>query len=179
MNTEMGRELIWREYPTDERGSYFRKFWDQDELPEDFSKGYFDVKYMHNWKGRLGQNHEPGKGRMIVFVIKSELMMMYPQTSICLARAKTSSNERYLEKILSPAMTGWLSNDTFMAGFYPDQLETTSGVYLTFVETDKSQRFSNEYKGSANDSLSSQFAVNRSDNGSVWGVEVHPSYLQL
>jgi len=24
----MGRELLWREYPTDQRGSYFRQFWD-------------------------------------------------------------------------------------------------------------------------------------------------------
>lgn len=28
MNTEMARELLWREYPTDQRGSYFRRFWD-------------------------------------------------------------------------------------------------------------------------------------------------------
>ena len=28
LNHEMGRELLWNEYPTDERGSYFRQFWD-------------------------------------------------------------------------------------------------------------------------------------------------------
>lgn len=28
LNHEMARELIWREYPTDQRGSYFRQFWD-------------------------------------------------------------------------------------------------------------------------------------------------------
>ena len=28
LNHEMGRELLWREYPTDQRGSYFRQFWD-------------------------------------------------------------------------------------------------------------------------------------------------------
>ena len=28
INNEMGRELLWREYPTDQRGSYFRQFWD-------------------------------------------------------------------------------------------------------------------------------------------------------
>ncbi|MBQ6578066.1 MAG: hypothetical protein IJL91_10025, partial [Bacteroidales bacterium] len=184
MNTEMGRELLWREYPTDERGSYFRKFWDQEVLPDDFGNGYFDVKYMHNWKGRLGENHEPGKGKMIVFVVKSELMMMYPQTSICLAEAKTQGGDIYLSKILSPAMTGWLSDDTFMAGFYPGELKTTKGVYLAFVETDKSQRFSQTMKQNAvnnkyPDNLSSEFAYNRVDHGSVWGAEIHPDYLQL
>jgi hypothetical protein len=28
INHEMSRELLWREYPTDQRGSYFRQFWD-------------------------------------------------------------------------------------------------------------------------------------------------------
>ena len=28
LNHEMARELLWREYPTDQRGSYFRQFWD-------------------------------------------------------------------------------------------------------------------------------------------------------
>ena len=180
MNTEMGRELLWREYPTDERGSCFRKFWDQNDLPEDFGKGYFDVQYLHNWKGRLGENHEAGKGRMTVFVIKSELITMYPQTSVCLAVPRTAEEGgEYLEKVLDPVMTGWLANDTFMAGFDSTQLPTTEGIFLTFVETDKSQRFFHGYIGKAKDVLSSEFAVNRSDSGSVWGVEVHPDYLTL
>ena len=28
LNHEFARELLWREYPTDQRGSYFRQFWD-------------------------------------------------------------------------------------------------------------------------------------------------------
>ncbi len=28
LNYEFGKELLWREYPTDRRGSYFRQFWD-------------------------------------------------------------------------------------------------------------------------------------------------------
>ena len=27
LNFEMGRELLWRGYPTDQRGTYFRRFW--------------------------------------------------------------------------------------------------------------------------------------------------------
>ena len=33
LNHEFARELLWREYPTDQRGSYFRQFWDVSELP--------------------------------------------------------------------------------------------------------------------------------------------------
>ena len=178
MNTEMGRELLWREYPTDERGSCFRKFWDQDVLPDDFGKGYFDVKYMHNWKGRLGENHEAGKGKMTVFVIKSELMLQYPRTAVCLAVSKNSPDGEYLEKVLDPVMTGWLSDDTYLAGFKAGDLPSTEGVFLAFVETDKSQRFSRGITKRAVESVSSEFAVNRTDSGSVWGVEVHPNYLK-
>ncbi len=28
LNDEFGRKLLWREYPTDQRGCYFRQFWD-------------------------------------------------------------------------------------------------------------------------------------------------------
>ena len=28
VNVEFGSELLWREYPTDQRGSSFRQFWD-------------------------------------------------------------------------------------------------------------------------------------------------------
>ena len=33
---EMGRELLWRDYPADQRGTYFKRFWDaeEDELTE-------------------------------------------------------------------------------------------------------------------------------------------------
>lgn len=36
LNHEFSRELLWREYPTDQRGTYFRQFWDVT--------GYLDTK---------------------------------------------------------------------------------------------------------------------------------------
>lgn len=32
LNHEFARELLWREYPTDQRGSYFRQFWDVSDF---------------------------------------------------------------------------------------------------------------------------------------------------
>ena len=34
LNHEFARELLWREYPTDQRGSYFRQFWDVARIPQ-------------------------------------------------------------------------------------------------------------------------------------------------
>ena len=36
LNHEFARELLWREYPTDQRGSYFRQFWE--------TSGYMDTE---------------------------------------------------------------------------------------------------------------------------------------
>ena len=66
-----------------------------------------------------------------------------------------------------------------MAGFYPDKLPQKDGVYLTFVETDKSQRFMQAYAGQGPDGLSTEFALNRKENGSVWGIEIAPDSLTL
>ena len=32
LNHEMSRELLWREFPTDQRGTYFRQFWDKKDV---------------------------------------------------------------------------------------------------------------------------------------------------
>ena len=65
LNYEMGKELRWREYPTDERGSYFRQFWDTaglvdydqagDKAAEESEK-YKDISAIHTWEGITGRN---------------------------------------------------------------------------------------------------------------------------
>ena len=65
LNHEFARELLWREYPTDQRGSYFRQFWDvrgmydpaqpdADTLKEKLR----DIPPLHTWPRRslLGQH---------------------------------------------------------------------------------------------------------------------------
>ena len=69
LNHEMARELLWREYPTDQRGSYFRQFWDasaavnkeiMDHSPvtdeqmkkiiDEIIEKYRDIPEVHRWK---------------------------------------------------------------------------------------------------------------------------------
>ena len=154
------------------------KFWDQCVLPKDFGENYFDVKFLHQWDKKLGQNHAEGKGRMLVFVIKSELMVMYPQTAISFVSRKDG-------KVVGqelPVMTGWLADDTYMAGFTLNG-NLKGDVYLTFTESDKSQRFSytkinRDGFDNINDlAISSDYAKVRSDNGSIWGIQVDPKNL--
>lgn len=88
MNTEMGRELLWREYPTDQRGSYFKKFWDSETDVESIRKDdFFDVKSLHTWSGNLGENHCANKDGLLLFAIKGDLVKLYPYTEIFLHKA--------------------------------------------------------------------------------------------
>jgi hypothetical protein len=53
LNHEMGRELLWREYPTDLRGSYFRQFWDVKGVSNPDTPGEAeqlkDITKIHSW----------------------------------------------------------------------------------------------------------------------------------
>src|SRR6202022_352385 len=57
LNYEFGRKLLWRGYPTDQRGSYFRQFWDvrsyvpsPGETPAQLSEKLKDIPPIHQWK---------------------------------------------------------------------------------------------------------------------------------
>lgn len=141
MNTEMGRELLWREYPTDQRGSYFKKFWDSETTVDDIQKGnYFDVKSVHRWSGNLGDNHMEvknksngkmeSKGDLLFFAIKGDLMKVYPDTQITLRKAtceykKNESLEFGIMDgvsvenggILEPVSQAFVRDDIYVVGF--------------------------------------------------------------
>ena len=71
LNHEFARELLWREYPTDQRGSYFRQFWDvssffagavEDEAA--LRERLRDIPPLHRWPAasKLG-DHDGASGR--------------------------------------------------------------------------------------------------------------------
>ena len=96
INHEMGRELVWREFPTDQRGTIFGYFWDptvlepkektgaekgaEPEKPE--YKPPPDVNDIHKWTKKLGQNKERWQEGNLVLVIKGDLIRRYPGTIV-------------------------------------------------------------------------------------------------
>lgn len=79
LSDEMGRELRWRDYPTDSAGTYFRRFWDaaDDELSQQ----------IHAFAPtRLGSHialgGDGGSAPRAVIVVKSELVRRYPDVII-------------------------------------------------------------------------------------------------
>lgn len=96
VNHEFSRELLWREYPTDQRGTYFRQFWDVsthfDPAAVDAEaqrEQLYDIPPIHRWLSRsdLGEHDnrqpEPGVERNeIVLAIRGQLLKKYPNTVI-------------------------------------------------------------------------------------------------
>jgi hypothetical protein len=72
LNHEMARELLWREYPTDQRGTYFSSFWTgNDELVADM--------HMPPWRhGALGSHVDPALDGQLVFLVRGDLIRRYP-----------------------------------------------------------------------------------------------------
>ncbi len=101
LNHEMGRELLWREYPTDMRGSYFRQFWSvkgisNPDTPHD-AEQLKDITKIHAWasKSLLGFHKPPPAAdadvqpgdKQVVLVIRGELLKRYPNTVIYAQKA--------------------------------------------------------------------------------------------
>jgi hypothetical protein len=82
LNHEMGRELLWRGYPTDQRGTYFAHFWG---LGEPNSKGA-DITDLNTWQSRrLGDTVGAPASEQFVMLIRSSLLRRYPNAVIYLA----------------------------------------------------------------------------------------------
>jgi len=123
LNHEFSRELLWREYPTDQRGSTFRQFWDARSAldteglsAEDLKEKLRDIPKLHRWPRRsaLGQHdhrEKPGDNEEeLVLAIRGELLKKYPNAVIYAHHAAWQmtngkidpANERTLEQ-LTPA----------------------------------------------------------------------------
>lgn len=199
MNTEMGRELLWREYPTDQRGSYFKKFWDSETSVGDIKKeNYFDVKSIHRWDKKLGDNHvvtESGsKGDLLFFAIKGDLMKLYPDTMITLRKAKCSyTKDKSLsfsimdgvtvenKGILEPVSQAFVREDVYVVGFKISDKEaigsfqpngnTNSGYMLVFEKTSENVEFEIDSLADSQNSAA-DFAANSVVKTSLAGKHV-------
>lgn len=98
LNHEMARELLWREYPTDQRGTYFRQFWDTAGfVPQPGEavdpEAMKDITLMNAWpKASLLGTHNPRPplpgSDYLVLLVRGELLRRYPNTTVYAARAK-------------------------------------------------------------------------------------------
>lgn len=100
LNHEFARELLWRQYPTDCRGSPFRQFWDvrgalgaADASDESRKERLRDILPLHRWAkdSALGTHDNRDQGgpqeAELVLAIRGELLKRYPTAVIYVHRA--------------------------------------------------------------------------------------------
>lgn len=82
-NHEMNRELLWRGFPTDQRGTPFRRFWQY------FDPSLVDIEPIHTWSRYDGIGSAGGAegsiGRLAL-VVRGRLLQRYPNTNIYAVR---------------------------------------------------------------------------------------------
>ncbi len=146
LNHEFARELLWREYPTDQRGSYFRQFWDVSGVRnteglsrDEFREKLKDIPPLHLWSkfSSLGDHDHREIGGDIedelTVVIRGQLLEKFPNTVIYAQRARWQlddqgeidpSQERILDttgdmtkKIKTPLYEAKVEPDIYFLGF--------------------------------------------------------------
>jgi hypothetical protein len=137
LNHEMNHELTWRTYPTDQRGTPFRRFWDRPD-------GSPDIGPIHEFgPGRLGShlvNAEP----QLVLLLRGELLRRYPTAAVAAVRS-TERGELSTrpEDTLAPIFAGSFEPDIAFVGFdlREANLDDGDGWFFVIQEQPTEPRF--------------------------------------
>lgn len=143
LNHEMARQLLWAEYPTDQRGSYFRQFWSVRAYvptptdptdPTQLAEKLRDIKRIPQWDGSsLGANGNRADIRSgnLVLLLRGELLRRYPNAVIyaCQAVWDGDGHPRELSDTeIFPLFRGTLNPDLTFFGFDLSEADARGGA---------------------------------------------------
>ncbi|MEZ0387662.1 MAG: hypothetical protein ACAI34_11375 [Verrucomicrobium sp.] len=128
LNHEFARELLWNEYPTDQRGSCFRQFWNvagridpSGGTPD--AELLKDIHPIHGWPklGPLGSNspRPAGTSSPLVLLVRGDLLRRYPNAVVYAVNAQlgTDGRRNLGTEERHPLFTGRLDPDVSFFGF--------------------------------------------------------------
>jgi len=132
LNHEMGRELLWHEYPNDLRGTYFRQFWDvRGRFPVlTDPEPAFDIEPIHTWdESALGTNTSRVPANPLVVFVRGDLLHRYPNVITYLAVADAQPDGT------PPGKPGSMEEHSLFRG----KLGSDAGVYGFDVTADQAR----------------------------------------
>ncbi len=135
LNYETNRELLWRGFPTDSRGTPFRRFWRRLD-------GKDDIPPIHGWRtGNLAQQTTDPKGNLVL-LIRGDLLRRYPNT-IALAMPALGERQPDHDRAIPPIFSGQFDPDVSFFGFplVDTQLEEGNGWFFALMEPVTEPRF--------------------------------------
>jgi hypothetical protein len=129
INAALGHELLWRGYPTDERGTYWHSFW--GDGPE--------IGPLHRCHGGLADNVLEGSQPLLVLILRGRLLRRYPDSDIYAVLASTDAALPELDggvPITRPIFRDFVDPDITLVGFpltYEQVTGTAGGTGYWFV----------------------------------------------
>jgi hypothetical protein len=143
LNYEMARQLLWNGYPTDQRGSYFRQFWDVSAYvpqasdptdPKALVELLKDIPPIHTWPTPTSLGTHPNRtdivANNVVLLVRGELFKRYPNAIVYAGKAKVVGNQRVLDDTDEryPIFRGTLPNDITFLGFNLSEEDAKGGT---------------------------------------------------
>src|SRR5262249_1153852 len=172
LNHEMARQLLWNGYPTDQRGSYFRQFWDvrayvrQPGDPADpvaLTELLKDIPPIHTWPLPAPLGQHPNRTDVVlnnvVLLVRGELFKRYPNAIVYAGKAKVVGGQRVLDETDEryPIFRGTLPDDITFLGFNLSRDDargatpaSPEGFFFVFQEQPSEPRFGLEPTERAN-----------------------------
>ncbi|PLR22616.1 hypothetical protein SGCZBJ_17725 [Caulobacter zeae] len=145
LNHEFARELLWREYPTDQRGTYFRQFW--DVRAAEFAGP--DLSPIHGWQDTSALGGHLGVGDAeddLVLLIRGDLLRRYPDASIYAVKALPDGAfpTEQPAQVKLPRFTGAREPEIAFVGFDLTEAQARTeegGWYFVLQEQPAAPRF--------------------------------------
>jgi hypothetical protein len=175
LNFEMGRELLWRGFPTDQQGTYFQHFWGTDS-----GSAPVDIDDLRKNQGRaLGETPPGVPPDQFVLLLRSSLLRRYPNAIIYLTPAVTGTSTTPPPDIF-PIFNGSMEPDVIFVGFPITPAaavgsSTDPGYFVVIQEHPTEPRFgvdvavTNALKGKSHLPIGTQAPAGVPLKGCTWG----------
>lgn len=107
LNEEIGREMLWRGFPTDQRGTVFDRFWSgtSPEWPD-----------LHTWTGALGSHGVSDTQPKMMVAVRGALLQRFDRAGIFLQEASGASPPAPLPDLGSARSTRYPLTETRLPG---------------------------------------------------------------
>jgi hypothetical protein len=197
LNHEFARELLFREYPTDCRGTPFRQFWEVHTIPAKAgetaaqrAERLKDIPPLHKWGpttplGSHDQRAGTAGAEHVVLVIRGDLLKRYPNTIVYAQDAVWSTDPKHANelalydedgtKVLANVLDSKIHYPMFVAPVAPDLTFIGFDASLDMVRGDINLDETPEAKAKiAADKLGWFFVLQEVVGETRFGLDEHP-----